>query len=84
MKDYYKDDNTFVKFDQVEGHHLDDKTQLERMDGALIESVKPKEMHVLYVNFYSGNTIEIKGHEIDTYELAFNGWLESTGQVLCK
>ena len=84
MKDYYNDDNAFVKFEQVEGHQLDDKIQFARMDGSVIESIKPKEMHVLYVNFYSGNVIEIKGHAIDAYELAFNEWLESIGQGLCK
>ena len=84
MKDYYNDDNTFVKFEQVEGYHLDNKIQLSRMDGTVIESIKPKEMHVLYVSFYSGNTIEIKGNAIDSYELAFSEWLGSREQVLCK
>lgn len=84
MKDYYKDNNTFVKFEQVEGHHLDNKIQLSRMDGTVIESIKPKEMHVLYVSFYSGNAVEIKGRAIDNYELSFNEWLESREQRLCK
>ena len=84
MKDYYKDDNIFVTFSDVAGHKLDDSDRLPRLDGSVIKSIKPKDMQTLYVLLRSGQSVEIKGGNIDSYQAEFGGWLESRDQRLCK
>lgn len=83
MKDYYKDENTFIRFEQVESYQLDNYELLARMDGTVLKHGKPRELHVLYVNFYSGNTAEIKGDAIDACLAEFNEWLESDSAEIC-
>ena len=82
MKDYYKDGSTFVIFSDVAGHKLDDSDRLPRLDGSVIKSIKPKDMQTLYVLLRSGQSAEIKGGNIDSYQEKFNEWLESRGQCL--
>ena len=84
MKDYYKDDTTFVIFSDVAGYKLDDSDRLPRLDGSVIKSIKPKDMQTLYVLLRCGQSVEIRGGNIDSYQAAFSGWIESRGQCLCK